>query len=91
MSGSDNNRVLLKVLYKASPNVTFKPFANQSNYEVEVGEKVVFTYYYQDADSSKLDIRFNLDNDTNPFNDSDNKYYLNSAIDFRVAKINCRI
>ncbi len=75
LSGSDNNRVPLKLLSIAWPNVTFKPFANQCDYEVRVGEKVVFTYYYQDADNSNLDIRFNLDNDTNPFNNSDNKYY----------------
>ncbi len=60
--------------YPAFPNATFKPFANQSDYEVKVGEKVVFTYYYQDADS-KLDIIFALDDGTNPFNDSDNSDY----------------
>ncbi|MEK6729394.1 MAG: hypothetical protein AABY76_05155, partial [Planctomycetota bacterium] len=77
LSKSDkNNRENLNVSkkYPAFPNVTFKPFADQSEYEVNVGEKVVFTYYYQDADS-KLDIMFALDDDTNPFNDSDNSDY----------------
>ena len=79
LRGSDNNRVPLKVLLKAKkwPNVTFKPFEDQkdqSDYKVKVGEKVVFTYYYQDIDSDNLDIRFCLDNDTNPFNNSDSYY-----------------
>ena len=55
-------------------NVTFKLFEypkDQSDYKVKVGEKVVFTYYYQDIDSDNLDIRFCLDDDTNPFNNSD--------------------
>ncbi|MFN3533145.1 MAG: hypothetical protein ACK41Q_11630 [Candidatus Brocadia sp.] len=71
-----NNREDLNVSKKhlAFPTVTFRPFADQSEYEVNVGETVVFTYYYQDVDS-KLDIMFALDDDTNPFNDSDNSDY----------------
>ena len=79
LRGSDNNRVPLKSYSKLrnGQNVTFKPFEDQkdqSDYKVKVGEKVVFTYYYQDIDSDNLDIRFCLDNDTNPFNNSDSYY-----------------
>ncbi len=75
---STNNRESLSTTFSVWPNVTFKPFADQSgysDYEVKVGKKVVFTYYYQDVDSDNLDIVFALDDDTNPFNNSDNKYY----------------
>ena len=74
-SNKDNRADLdLSNNYSAWPNATFKPFENENAYNVQVGSKVDFTYYYQDADS-KLDITFALDNDTNPFNNSNNNYY----------------
>ncbi|MDG6006614.1 MAG: hypothetical protein E3K29_12385 [Candidatus Brocadia sp.] len=74
-SNKDNRADLdLSNNYPAWPNATFKPFENEDDYNVHVGEKVDFTYYYQDA-GSNLDIMFALDNDTNPFNNSNNNYY----------------
>ncbi|MCI0540375.1 MAG: SBBP repeat-containing protein [Verrucomicrobiales bacterium] len=51
---------------QAWPNISVR---NLSRYNYQAGERINFTWYYQDADSG-LNVEFSLDSDTNPFNNA---------------------